>query len=754
MKTRILSISQTLTIAIVGCVLMVSSAVISLNLYLSSQETWQSLENQADQHAAYLSSSLSQPLWTLDEAAVRNMARAMFRNELFVRLKVQGKLLKIVYEQWAPTHFPTIKRSVSIVHQNREIGFLELEISTQPYHEKISSLLLNAALTVAAVLVTLFVLTGLMLNRLLKQPLKILLNRIDLLSQGKQPPADRGLRHPELNQIIECFDEMAQEVTKRETSLLVNKKMLEDEIRERAQVEAELKESEKRYRLVTDVAPIAIIVHRDDQILYANAAAQELLGASKGGELLGCSVTGLVHPDDRRIFQYRTDTIGELDVNPGAFAYRWLSLDGRVLDVEAIGTLINVTDGSAILTLLRDLTQQKRDEADKARLLAQLQQAQKMEAVGTLANGIAHDFNNILQAISGIVQLMAIDGARSGNDRKLLEEIDTAAVRGSELVSRLLTFSRRADIKLAPVDLNHEVERSRTILERTLPKMISMSVSLGRNLGRIEGDASQLEQVILNLGTNARDAMPEGGELYISTSMVSRHDEAVRELFHQDQLRQDFVRLTVRDNGIGMEPLTVEQIFDPFFTTKEVGKGTGLGLSMVYGIVSDHEGRITCHSEKGKGTVFNIYFPVYLGGELDQKSQEEPISPIPRGSETLLLVDDEASILAVAQNLLESLGYSTITARSGEQALECYREHGSRIDAVIMDLGMPGMGGKRCLSELNAIDPEVRVMIASGYSGEVTEQDLLAAGARVFMRKPYRLDDLIKNLNKLLSKEA
>ena len=751
MQTDRFSLSQTLTIAIVGCVLLVSSAVISVRLYITSQETWKDLENQADEYSAYLSGSLSQPLWTLDEDAVRRVARIMFRNDLFVRLKVKGSLLKIVYERWAPSEHPTISRKVPIMHKDKKIGTLELEISTGIHQHKIDNQLLNAGLTVTAVLATLFILTGLIFNRLLKRPMTSLLNRIDHLSQGKPVPSGSGMMHKELNQIIARFDEMAQQVTKREESLLISKRRLEVEIAERKQAEADLKESEKRYRQVTDMAPVGIIVHRNNEIVYANAWAVDLFGASGAEDLLGNNLIGFVHPDDRHIYEKRTALIMQSETGVDPLAYRWINLGGQILDIELVGTFVNLADGPAILSLFRDLTQHRRDETDKARLLAQLQQSQKMEAVGTLANGIAHDFNNILQAISGIVQLMSLEGERSPEDRKFLKEIDTSTIRGSELVGRLLTFSRKVETKLVPVDLNQEVARSIAILERTLPKMIQLNTFLDQGIGHIRGDVSQLEHVIFNLGTNAGDAMPDGGVLSISTSAVTRDEETIKDLLSPDEQAKEFVKLTIQDTGEGMEQSTLEQIFDPFFTTKEVGKGTGLGLSTVYGIVQGHKGHIVCHSKKGQGTSFDIYFPVYAGDAAEPEPERKDPEFMTSGQGTILLVDDEPSILAVAESLLSILGYSVRTAISGEEALEHYRKHGSEIDAIIMDMGMPGMGGMRCLQELIAFDPRVRVLVASGYAGETVEQDVLDAGAQAFMRKPYRLDDLLSNLTKLLT---
>ncbi|MFH1115355.1 MAG: ATP-binding protein [Pseudomonadota bacterium] len=374
-----------------------------------------------------------------------------------------------------------------------------------------------------------------------------------------------------------------------------------------------------------------------------------------------------------------------------------------------------------------------RSEEEKSRLHAQLLQAQKMEAVGTLAGGIAHDFNNLLQTIVGYTDLLLLKRAKGDPDQGPLGIIRNAARDGADLVSRIMTFSRKAEPKLRPVHLNDEITRVEKLLHRTLSKMIRIDLRLTKDLSIIHADPTQIEQVMLNLGVNAQHAMPDGGRLTIETSNVSLSDEHLKS--HPKAKPGKYVLLKVSDTGAGMEPEVLDRIFEPFFTTKAGGVGTGLGLSMVHGIVSQHGGFIRCYSEPGKGTSFKIHFPISESRlALDPTlTREMPAF----GTETILLVDDDDRIREMGRQMIETAGYTVLTARSGEEALETYTERGAEISLVILDLIMPGIGGKRCLEELLRMDPDVRVLVASGYSPDGIGKGGNWPGARGFISKPY-----------------
>ena len=395
-----------------------------------------------------------------------------------------------------------------------------------------------------------------------------------------------------------------------------------------------------------------------------------------------------------------------------------------------------------------DISQHKRGEEISRKLGIQLQHAQKMESIGTLAGGIAHDFNNILQAISGYVQLMLIEKEVDHPDFEMLEEVAKASRKAGALTQQLLAFSRRVESALKPTDLNEKVDHVKEILHRTIPKMIDIQLELDPELKMVNADGGQIEQVLMNLGINAKHAMPDGGRLIFKTENVYLGREFCET--QVDLTPGEYVRLSVTDTGAGMNPETLKNIFDPFFTTRQVGQGPGLGLSMAYGIVKNHNGHITSSSEPGCGTEFEIYFPVLQ--TQDEKTSAEPCSSEAacNGDETILVVDDDDAVLNLGQNILERFGYSALKAKSGEAAVPIYKQQKEDIDLVILDLNMPGMGGQNCLEELIRFDPEIKVIIASGYPPDDEIKKILESVAGGYIAKPYRITDMMQKVRELL----
>jgi len=399
-------------------------------------------------------------------------------------------------------------------------------------------------------------------------------------------------------------------------------------------------------------------------------------------------------------------------------------------------------NSAGVLSILRDISEKKLLED-------QLLHAHKMEAVGTLAGGISHDFNNILQIISGYVQILLLSSNPSDPDYFKLQAIEKAAQKGSDLTKRLLVFSRKVEAELRPVDLNHTVLQVARLLERTIPKMIQIETSLATNLRVINADPLQLEQIIMNLGVNARDAMPEGGRLLVQTSNVALDETFCRT--HVGARVGEYVQLKITDTGLGIKPEFQEHIFEPFFTTKGIGEGSGLGLAMVYGIVKNHGGYINFESMPGKGTSFHIYFPV-LAAETDTfVAYERKKDDVLGGNgERILVVDDEPLLLEMVGDLLNRFGYVPIAAESGERAIEILKAETGLIDLVILDLSMPGMGGYRCLKEMLGMKPDLKVIIASGYSANRKVRETLDSGAAGFIAKPYHYNDMLKKIREFL----
>jgi|GEM_PF-713940 len=420
---------------------------------------------------------------------------------------------------------------------------------------------------------------------------------------------------------------------------------------------------------------------------------------------------------------------------------------------------------------------------ERNRLQEELQQAQRLKAIGTLASGIAHDFKNLLQIIQGSVELLLLNKSPGDQDYADLQEIFTTARIGNELVQQMLAYSRSLKSEKKNTDLNAQISRSGQRLQKSLPESISLQLRLDEDLPAVALDAVQMEQVLMNLATNARDAMPDGGTLGIQTSTIELTQAFCKR--HPKAKPGAYVCLRVSDTGEGMEPGTRDRIFEPFFSTKEVGKGTGLGLSMVYGIIQNHDGLITCNSRPGQGTTFNVLLPLQSGQKFPQpvslkqpgseaqptKSAEAPkiVSekmlperPVPKKSvsqensprqsvekktaskETILLVDDEHLIRQFGKRRLEFEGYTVITASDAEEALALFQEKKDRIDLILLDLMMPGIGGEKCLAEILQIDPQAKIVIASAYSpgdGSLQELVKMASG---HLRKPYLSEQLLE----------
>ncbi len=384
----------------------------------------------------------------------------------------------------------------------------------------------------------------------------------------------------------------------------------------------------------------------------------------------------------------------------------------------------------------------------RAQIQAQLLQAQKMESIGILAGGVAHDFNNLLQTVGGNVELLLKSKPADHPDRTRLVSIAKSVDRAAQLVRQLLVFGRKAGSRRVLVDLNHEVEETFRILERTVPKMILLTSHLDPDAWKVFADPVQIEQILLNLTSNAVDAMPNGGTLTVETKNVIVDDQFMKN--QPGAVAGRHVVLAVSDTGCGMDKEIQEHIFDPFFTTKEVGKGTGLGLATVYGIVKSHGGHVQCASEPGQGTTFKVFFPAAEHAEVESGESGYHASLL-GGTETILVVEDESEIQELTKEALETLGYVVKCAASGEEALHVYRESGTGIDLVLMDLNMPGMGGHKCLQELVRLDPLVKVVIASGYTGGRHGREALSSGASAFIGKPFQIAELAQTVRQVLN---
>jgi PAS domain S-box-containing protein len=420
---------------------------------------------------------------------------------------------------------------------------------------------------------------------------------------------------------------------------------------------------------------------------------------------------------------------------------------GELRTVRMSGNRFRDSGGEEkIVVQALDITDRLRIEEEKQQLEAQLIHAQKMEAIGTLAGGIAHDFNNLLMGIQGRLSMIRLQSKPDQAHYRHIDPIEKTIYSAAGLTRQLLGFARKGPYEIKPVCLNTLVEESTRMFISTR-KEIRLVLRCVPEVWTVRADRGQIEQVMVNLYVNAWQAMPDGGELTIETSNVTLGEDAGRSLGTKPG---NYVRITVADTGVGMEPEIMERIFEPFFTTKGMGIGTGLGLASAYGIVKNHKGVITVDSQKGKGTTFTVYLPADTSTAVSTPGRSTAAETPKKGRGRILVVDDEQEFIATAELMLAELGYEVISARSGEEALETYRENRDRLDLVTLDMIMPGMSGKETLEQLKRFDPNVRVLLISGYSRNLQDDELIRRSGGGLLQKPFDLYTLSRKLEELL----
>jgi len=514
------------------------------------------------------------------------------------------------------------------------------------------------------------------------------------------------------------------------------------DITERKRAEQALEESEEKYRNLVERANDGIAIAYDEVLQYVNPRLAQIIGYTVE-ELTGTPFANYIVPEEvqKVVDRYNRRMAGEYVIPIYETALR--HKDGRRIDVELNTGIIAYNGKPADLVIVRDITERKRAEEEKKKLETQFQQAQKMEALGTLAGGIAHDFNNLLMGIQGNTALILYDTDSSHFQYEKLKSIEELVQNGAQLTRQLLGFSRRGKYQVKPIDINELIRKSSDMFSRT-KKEITIHTKYQEGIWPVEVDRGQIEQVLLNLFVNAWQAMPGKGELYLETENVTLTETYIKPY----QVKPGkYVKISVTDTGVGIDKKTQQRIFDPFFTTKEMGRGTGLGLASAYGIVKNHSGIINVYSEKGKGTTFTIYLPIS-----EKKVRQEKALPeeILEGSETILLVDDEDFIITVGSQILKKLGYEALTASSGRAAIDVYKANKDKIEMVILDMIMPEMGGGDTYDRIKEINPAVKVLLSSGYSIDGQAKDILDRGCHGFIQKPFNIKGFSQKIREIL----
>ncbi len=509
------------------------------------------------------------------------------------------------------------------------------------------------------------------------------------------------------------------------------------DITDRKRAETALQESEERYRRLIEIMPEGVAVHQGGILRMANTAGIRLLGYDSPDEVLGRPIMEFVHPDDRAVVLERTRAMFERGEMVSPLEERMLRKDGSVALVEVVGAPFLLGGEPAALVVLRDI-------AERRRLEEQLRQAQKMEAVGRLAGGVAHDFNNLLTAINGYADLL-LSGLRP--EDPLYHEIEAilrAGRRAAALTQQLLAFSRKQVMELCVVDLGRVLEDLAGMLRRLISEDIELQVFADPHAGNVRIDPAQMEQVIVNLVLNARDAMPDGGRLTLELSSADLDETYAYE--HAEVIPGRYVCLAVSDTGQGISPEVRRHLFEPFFTTKE--KGAGLGLATAYGIVKQFEGHIQVYSELGQGTTFKVYLPQVVEEETPRPAVD--VVAWPQGTETVLVVEDNEMVRSLAGRVLRRQGYTLLEAGSGEEALRLAAQHSGPIHLLLTDVVMPQMSGRDLANRLCRERPGLRVLYMSGYTDNVIAHHGVLEPGTPLIQKPFTPQALAQKVRAVL----
>lgn len=530
-----------------------------------------------------------------------------------------------------------------------------------------------------------------------------------------------------------------------------------EDITERKRVENSLRESEARYRLIHDTAFDAIIIaDSDDMVVECNPSAEKMFGYERG-ELNGLSILDLMPEkfkhDHLKGLKRFLDT-GRSKIQGRVMEFEGLRKNGEAFPIELIVSNFRLGDSILFSGTIRDITVRRKAEEEKDVIQAQLNQAQKMEAIGRLAGGIAHDFNNILTTIRGNAELGLEVVEKKDPVYSGLEEIILSVAHASKLTRQLLLFSRGHPFEPVPLDINTAVEDLLKMVKRLIGEDIEIVLETAPELWTVRADEGNIEQVVLNLAVNARDSMPSGGTLTIKTENVELDEEACKKIPGSTPCKS--VCLTVKDTGTGIKKEVLSRIFEPFFTTKGVGKGTGLGLSVVYGIVKQIGGWISVESEAGAGSTFRIYLPaVAVEKEKKERGAGKPMARELSGrGERILLVEDDVRVRGVARETLAEKGYRVFDVGSAEEAMALFDREGGGFDLIFSDVVLPDINGVQLVEELLKRRPGVSVLLTSGYVDDKAHWNIIEEKGYRLLQKPYSLTELLQTVKTVLEGEG
>ncbi|MBF0203561.1 MAG: response regulator [Desulfamplus sp.] len=719
------SIALRLTLSLAATVAIIS-LLSAIMIYLNTRkDVDKKFEREADNTLNFLVCALTIPLWNLNQENVELIGNTISQNNNIAYLVIRNSVGVVLYSSTRKIDRDKnryIKRKDTIFYNRQRVGEIELELTTQSIQKHLNELLWNFGKMTTLVLLSLLFFTGFFIRRYLKLPLNALNNHVQKYSEGNYDACKLSLPYIEFQEFENVLIQMVKTIKYQMDSL---------------------RQSEKKYRVLFESFPLGItITDHEGTILETNAMSEQLLNIfdseHKRLSIINKEGWTIIRGDgsfmpvdeyasvralkENRIIQ--NVEMGFMKKHSGDVV--WLNVTAAPIPLDKYGVAIAYSDVT-----------------ETHQIVKQLQQAQKMEAIGTLAGGIAHDFNNILVPILGYTEMLSEDSPEDTPFRSRLDKIHSAATRAKSLVKQILTFSRQEQGELILMKIQHILKEALSLIRSTIPTTIEIRKNIKQECGLIKADPTQIHQVIMNLATNAYHAMEEnGGIMTISLKEVELDDQNALNLSIKKGL---YACLTVSDTGTGIPEYVKEKIFDPFFTTKEQGKGTGIGLSVVQGIVKNAGGSIHLKSEVGKGTEFTIYFPVVIS-HIQEENAGSKTEIMQGGSERILIVDDEEALIELYKEVLERLGYQVTSIKISVEALEVFRANPDKFDMVITDMAMPNMSGDKLALKLLEIRHDIPILLCTGFSRTMSEEKVLSMGIKGLLMKPIEIGELDRKI--------
>lgn len=707
-------------------VVLVSIFAAILIYFNASQQAKEQLTGKANEYCSSLVRILEIPLWNFDKESLKKIGEAYEQYELVSKLVIADNAGHVFVNYKRDSSAPVVDLKQTILHDNQQVGSVEIALTSEFYQETNSKLLWSGIVTVGSILLVLAVANGFLLRLVLSKPLKELGQVVNAYASGSYVSVKKETPFIEFQPLMAVLDEMGKTITTQMVAL---------------------QEAEKKYRSIYENAPAGIFqVTMDGRILNANPAMAEIFGYASIEELQ----------------TIMTDTENRLFPSQKQRGAIWSQLEEKeaILDQE-VQFLKKNKEAIWISSSIR----LHRDEAgnplhlegfivditERKHLEEQLRQAAKMEAVGNLVGGVAHDFNNLMTAVIGYGDILLNSLQPDNPQRAAAEAIKRAGETAAALTHRLLAFSRKQIVQPVVLNLNVVVADTGKMLHRMLREDIELIIRSDPDLRHIVTDPGQIEQVIINLAVNARDAMPSGGKLIIETANTSLDEVYCRN--HVNVLPGLYVMLAVSDTGCGMDAETLSHIFEPFFTTKARGKGTGLGLATIYGIVKQSSGHIWSYSEPGKGSTFKIYFPAsdLETSEVSVLSEEKELR---RGAGTIMVAEDNTVVRELVEAILEEQGYTVLSSDCGQTCLRLLGESKEPVDLLLTDVVMPDMNGKVLFQQANEQFPGLKAIFMSGYTDNViARHNVLEKGVN-FIQKPFTVKALISIVQKVMEADS